>query len=319
LRGLWVEPDIRDDVINFISIITKKTEIKVTNLLKQIDIDSGKYYSWSAREGLPNFHNGKIQKQNWLLEWEKKAIINYAKSHLGEGYRRLTYMMLDENVVAVSPSTTYRVLKSAGLLNRWNQTKTNSKGTGFIQPNSPHEHWHVDIKYVNFKGTFLFLISLIDGYSRYIVHHELRMNMQEFDVQLTIQKAIEKNPGHSPRIISDNGSQFISKDFAQFLKFAGLQHIRTSIAYPPANGKIERFFRTINEEHLKKTSMINLEDARKQIADYIEFYNTKRLHSSLYYLTPDDFLQGRVKDKLEVRENKLTEARKNRIEMRNAC
>ena len=73
---------------------------------------------WSGREGLPNFHYGKIPKQNWLLDWEKEAIINYIKSYLGEGYRRLTYMMMDEDVVAVSPSSTYRVLKSAGLLNR---------------------------------------------------------------------------------------------------------------------------------------------------------------------------------------------------------
>lgn len=267
---------------------------------------------------MPNNHNGIIPKQNWLLEWEKEAIINYAKSHLGEGYRRLTYMMLDEDVVAVSPSSTYRVLKIAGLLNRWNQTKTNSKGTGFIQPQGVHRHWHVDIKYVNFKGTFLFLISVIDGYSRYIVQHDLRMNMQEFDVQLTIQKAIEKYPAYTPRIISDNGSQFISKDFAQFLKFAGLQHIKTSIAYPQSNGKIERFHRTAGEECLSKSSFVNLDDARKQINEYIEFYNTKRLHSSLYYLTPEDFMMERVKNKLKVREDKLTEARNNRIEIRNA-
>ena len=287
-------------------------------MLKQIDIDSGKYYSWSAREGLPNFHNGKIPKQNWLFDWEKEAIINYAKSHLGEGYRRLTYMMMDEDVVAVSPSSTYRVLRSAGLLNRWNQTKTNSKGTGFIQPLGPNQHWHVDIKYVNFKGTFLFLISVIDGYSRYNVHHELRQNMQEYDVQLTIQKALEKYPAYKPRIISDNGSQFICKDFAQYMKFAGLQHIRTSIAYPQGNGKIERYHRTAGEECLSKASFINIEDARKQIAEYVEFYNTKRLHSSLCYLTPEDFMLGRMKEKLDVRESKLTEARKNRIEMRNA-
>ena len=287
-------------------------------MLKQIDIDSGKYYSWSAREGLPNFHNGKIPKQNWLFDWEKEAIINYAKSHLGEGYRRLTYMMMDEDVVAVSPSSTYRVLRSAGLLNRWNQTKTNSKGTGFIQPLGPNQHWHVDIKYVNFKGTFLFLISVIDGYSRYNVHHELRQNMQEYDVQLTIQKALEKYPAYKPRIISDNGSQFICKDFAQYMKFAGLQHIRTSIAYPQGNGKIERYHRTAGEECLSKASFINIEDARKQIAEYVEFYNTKRLHSSLCYLTPEDFMLGRMKEKLDIRESKLTEARKNRIEMRNA-
>ncbi len=148
-------------------------------------------------------------------------------------------MMMDEDIVAVSPSSTYRILKSAGLLNRWNNVKKNLKGKGFDQPIVPHQHWHVDIKYVNFKGAFLFLISVIDGYSRYIVHHELRNSMQEFDVQITIQRALEKYPGYKPRIISDNGSQFISKDFAEYLKFAGLQHIRTSIAYPQSNGKIE--------------------------------------------------------------------------------
>ncbi len=285
-------------------------------LLKMINLSTSKYYSWSSREGLPNNHNGLIPKENWLLNWEKEAIILYAKNHTGEGYRRLTYMMIDENVVAASPSAVYRILRRAGLLNRWNNTKKSSKGRGFEQPSGPHRHWHVDIKYVNYKGTFLFLISVIDGYSRYIVHHELRQNMQEFDVEITIQKALEKFPGNNPRIISDNGSQFISKDFAAYLKFAELQHIKTSIAYPQSNGKIERFHRTIEEEHLRQTSMINLEDARKQISEYIEFYNTKRLHSSLFYLTPDDYLKGTEKEKLQVREIKLTEARSNRIKIR---
>lgn len=226
-------------------------------------------------------------------------------------------MMLDDNIVAVSPSVVYRVLKHAGLLNKWNQVKKSSKGCGFHQPTAPHEHWHIDIKYVNYKGTFLFLISVIDGYSRYIVHHELRQHMQESDVEITIQKALEKFPGHSPRIISDNGSQFISKDFAVYLKFAGLQHIRTSIAYPQSNGKIERFHRTIQQEHLRQSSMINLEDARKQVAQYIEFYNTKRLHSSLFYLTPNDYLNGDINQKLQDRELKLTEARNNRMKIRN--
>jgi len=285
-------------------------------ILKMIKLSSSKYYSWSSRIGLPNNHNGIIPKNNWALVWEEMAVIWYAFDHPGEGYRRLTYMMIDDNVVALSPSAVYRILKRAGLLSKWNKIKKSSKGRGFEQPTQPHQHWHVDIKYVNFKGAFLFLISLIDGYSRYIVNHELRTNMQEFDVEITVQKALEKFPGCSPRIISDNGSQFISKDFSIFIKEAGLQHVRTSIAYPPANGKIERFHRTLEDDCLRKTSMINLEDAKKQISNYVEYYNTMRLHSSLFYLTPDDYLKGNVKEKLEVRENKLTEARNNRINLR---
>jgi putative transposase len=277
-----------------------------------IGIHQSKYYSWTDRHGKPNHHNSNLPKTNWLLQDEKQFLLTYAKEHPGQGYRRITYMMMDDNIVAVSPSTTYRLLKGYGLLDQWNNVKTNSKGTGFVQPQKPHEHWHTDIKYVNFHGCFLFLISVIDGYSRYIVHHELRMHMQEYDVEITIQRALEKYPEAKPRIISDNGSQFLSRDFAEFLKLTGLNHIRTSVNYPQSNGKIERFQRTISEECLTKVSMIDLEDARRQISKYIIFYNTKRLHSSLFYLTPEDFLLGRINDKLSVREEKLRRARKAR-------
>lgn len=208
------------------------------------------------------------------------------------------------------------MLKSVGLFNRWNKVKRSSKGSGFAQPNKPHQHWHTDIKYVNFRGTFLFLISVIDGYSRYIVHHELRANMQEYDVQITVQRALEKYPSVKPQLITDNGSQYISKDFAEYLKFVGLQHIRTSIAYPQSNGKIERYHRTTHEECLATKSLINIDDAREQIAKFIDYYNTKRLHSSLFYLTPDDFLNDRITEKLDLRNTKLQLAKKARYEVK---
>lgn len=314
----WVEPDVRDNVVEFVNFIRLKTDIPLKGITPLLGISSSKYYSWIERKGVENNHNGKTPKEHWCLDWEKEAIIVYAKSHPVEGYRRLTYKMIDDNVVAVSPATTYRILKAAGLLNRWNKVKRSSKGGGFDQPTAPHQHWHTDIKYVNYHGTFLFLISVIDGYSRYIVHHELRRSMQQFDVQLTLQRALEKYPGTKPRIISDNGPQFISKDFAEYLKLLGLQHIRTSVAYPQSNGKIERYHRTIHQDCLMKTSLINLDDARKQISSYIDYYNNKRLHSSLFYLTPEDFLIDRVEEKLKVRERKLKEAKLKRIEVRYA-
>jgi putative transposase len=297
-------------------MMTSKTNTSVGSMLKLIGISSSKYYSWIGRKDQLNNHNGIIPKKHWILDWEREAILNYSKEHIGEGYRRLTYMMIDDNIAAVSPSTTYRVLKSAGLLNRWNKIKKSSKGNGFIQPTEPHQHWHTDIKYVNFHGTFLFLISVIDGYSRYIVHHELRMSMQEFDVEITVQRALEKYPGVKPRLITDNGPQYISKDFVEYLKFVGLQHIRTSIAYPQSNGKIERYHRTIHEECIVSKSMINLEDARQQVAKFIDHYNNKRLHSALFYLTPDDFLNNRITVKLEQRNTKLLLAKKARYEVR---
>ena len=289
-------------------------------ILKLIGIKKTKYYQWQYRTGKENSHNCVIPKGNWTLPQEKAAVINYVTQNypvnsmfLKEGYRRITYQMLDEDIVALKPSTVYRILKAAGLLNQWNTRKKAGKGLGFKQPDKPHKDWHTDIKYVNHLGTFLFLITVMDGYSRYILHHELRLNMTEYDVELTIQKAREKYPEESPNLISDNGPQYKAKEFAKYLKEIGLQHIKTSVGYPQSNGKMERFYRTLGEECLSTKSMLNLEDARSIISGFINYYNTQRLHSSLFYLTPEDFLMGRIEDRIKEREQKIQTA----IETRN--
>jgi hypothetical protein len=120
-------------------MINTKTEIPLKKLLHWINLKTSKYYEWSNRKGKQNAHNGNIPKKHWILDWERDAIIDHARKHIGEGYRRLTYMMLDENIVAVSPATTYRVLKAAGMLNKWNKVKRKSKGLGFEQPSIVHE------------------------------------------------------------------------------------------------------------------------------------------------------------------------------------
>ncbi|MCA1704834.1 MAG: transposase family protein [Actinobacteria bacterium] len=115
-------------------------------------------------------------------------------------------MMLDDDVVAVSPSSTYRVLKQADVLGRRSGSPS-KKGTGFVQPLAAHEHWHVDISYLNICGTFYYLCSLLDGYSRYLVHWEIRESRTEQDVETIVQRAREKFPEARPRIISDHGPQ----------------------------------------------------------------------------------------------------------------
>jgi transposase InsO family protein len=303
----------------YVETMHKSSGMRINNLVRRIGISKGKYFDWKERLNTDNCHNCNLPKRNWLLPWERESIIAFAKKHyadndyfLREGYRRLTYHMLDEDVAAVSPSTVYRILKSEGLLNRWNTTKRSGKGGGFKQPSGPHHHWHIDIKYVNCCGSFVFLISIIDGYSRYIVHHEVSMKMAGYDVALVIQRAKDKFPDARPRIISDNGGQFISKDFHELMKFLELTHVRTSVAYPQSNGKIERFHRSIGIECLRTNSFLSIEDAREIIAKYIEYYNHVRLHSALNYLTPEDYLNHRDKEKISVRENKLELAAKNR-------
>jgi transposase InsO family protein len=314
LNGKWVEPDIRDEIILYVEEMSSRTNLNKNELIKRIKIPKSRYYDWVRRQGKPNIHNGKIPKSHWILAEEESLIVNYCSGRIIDGYRRESYKMLDENIVAVSPSTVYRVLEKHGLLNHWNPAKV-PKSKGFTQPTKVHEHWHIDISYVNVLGTFMFLISILDGFSRYIVHHELRTSMTGYDVELTIQKALEKFPEVHPKMISDNGSQFVSKEFKEYMRQKSLIHIRTSVAHPQSNGKLERFHKTIKQESIRKQSYISLEDAREKIGAYIEYYNTKRLHSAIYYLTPEDVLLGRMDKRLKERQKKLDTARAYRIKM----
>ena len=290
------------------SNLTKK------ELIKMIKIPKSRYYDWIKRQGKPNNHNGQIPKSHWILPEEESMIVEYCSGRILDGYRQETYKMLDADIVAVSPATVYRVLKKHDLLNPWNPAKV-PKNKGFRQPTKVHEHWHIDISYVNILGTFMFLITVLDGFSRYIVHHELRMNMTGYDVEVTIERALEKFPNAHPRMISDNGSQFVSKEFKEYMKQKSLIHIRTSVAHPQSNGKLERFHKTIKQESIRKNSYISIEDAREKITDYIHYYNTKRLHSAIYYLTPEDVLLGRTDERLKERQEKLDAARAYRMQV----
>lgn len=166
---------------------------------------------------MANEHNAPVPRDWWLEPWEKAAILDFHADHPLEGYRRLAFMMLDADVVAVSPSSVYRVLKAAGRIAP-RGGKPSRKGRGFEQPLQPHEHWHVDVSYINIAGTFFYLCGLLDGCSRFIVHWEIRESMTEPEVETILQRARERHPDARPRIISDNGPQFVAKDFKEFIR-----------------------------------------------------------------------------------------------------
>lgn len=258
-----------------------------------------------------------MPRDHWLTDDEKERICVFARANPLEGYRRLTFMMLDADVAACSPASVYRVLKNAGLLAGVTPVPT-KKGTGFVQPLQPHEHWHVDVSYLNIAGTFYFLCSILDGASRFIIHWEIREKMEESDVQTIIQRAREIHPDARPRIISDNGPQFIAKDFKEFIRIAGMTHVRTSPYYPQSNGKLERYHKTIKGECIRVKVPLSLEEARRIVADYVTYYNTVRLHSAIGYVTPRDKLEGRAKQIHDQRDRKLAEARERRQLLRAA-
>ena len=105
-------------MVDFVNIWSSKAEMKADQMVRWIGIDLPKFYQWQKRYGKVNEHNSWVPRDNWLEECEKKAILDYYQLHSQDGYRRLAFMMLDEDIVAVSPSSVYRVLVEAGVMRK---------------------------------------------------------------------------------------------------------------------------------------------------------------------------------------------------------
>ena len=306
---------MRDAVVDFVARMAETTELSLRQLLGWLELPAGKFYAWRKRYGKVHEHNRKVPRDHWLEDWEKQAIVRFRMEYPLEGYRRLAYMMLDKDVVAVSPSSVYRVLRQAGMLDQWNR-KASLKGTGFDQPLAPHAHWHVDISYLNLAATFYYLCSVLDGFSRYLVHWEIRESMKEEEVEIILQRAREKVPGAKPRVISDNGPQFVAKDFKIFIREAGMTHVRTSPYYPQSNGKIERWHQTLKVNSIRPHAPRTRQEAEQLVEQFVHHYNNVRLHSAIGWVTPADKLAGREQEIWAERDRKLEAAREARAKKR---
>ena len=314
MTACWVPPDVRDQVVDYVRRWTGKTELPQHRLVSWLGIATSKFFDWTKRYGRVNEHNAWVPRDHWLTDEEKRAILDFRIEFPLEGYRPFAFMMLDRDVVAASPSSVYRVLREAGLLRRGGAATR--KGTGFVQPLQAHEHWHIDVSYINVRGTFYFLGSVLDGYSRFIVHWELRETMKEDEVEVIVQRARELFPDVTPRIISDNGPQFIAKEFKAFVRVCGMTHVRTSPYYPQSNGKIERWHKSLKSECIRPKTPLSLDDAKSSIAQYVAHYNQVRLHAAIGYITPKDQLEGRAQQIFAERDRKLADARERRAAKR---
>jgi len=244
-----------------------------------------------------------------LLESEKRIILDYALSHPEVRHRELAWRMVDDDVCAVSQSSVYRVLQEADLVCRW-RPKTKVKGSGReSRPTEPDQQWQTDIKYVQGRSGNYYLLSFMDVYSRYIVHHRLLRQMDGRTVSTEAAAALETlNESAAPDIQSDHGSGFISREFAETLSAFGVTHKKIRPHTPTDNAEIERFHRTLDE----KLSDVEGEDfttCADEIHRIINHYNHERLHASLAYLKPIDFYRGHPTALLAARRGKMEQAR----------
>src|SRR5690606_7242912 len=153
----------------------KRSGWTVRRTLAALGVPSSVYYAWKNRESLED-RPGKPCRVDELLAEERAAICEFALQYPQIGYRKLTWMMVDAAVACVGESSVYRALSEADLLSRWKRSRASS-GEYHFRPTGPNQQWHTDVMYVWIAARFCFLLSFIDAYSRYVVHHKLLLSL----------------------------------------------------------------------------------------------------------------------------------------------
>ena len=219
---------------------------QVYRTLAALGVPRSVYYAWARRESLED-RPGKPCRVYEVLAEERAAICEFALSYPKIGYRKLTWMMVDALVACVGESTVYRVLNDAGLLSRWKRSMA-STGEYNFRPTAPNQQWHTDVMYVWVAARFYFLLSFVDAYSRYVVHHKLLISLDGRSVAVELQAALETARGAKPRVVHDHGSEFVNRNVAAVIKTHNLIGIKTKPRHPESNGIVERFNGTVRDE-----------------------------------------------------------------------
>ena len=290
----------------------ERTSIKISQLVKLYGIKKTTYYRWKDRDG----------SQRTILRSNKRAIlvdeveekIRFRQFHPNVGYRKFTWMLNDAGVVFLAESAVYKVLSEHNLLGPWHRDKNDMTSKEYQnKPKHVHHHWHTDICYIKIRGVFYFLIMVLDGYSRFLLGWRLMTDMTTASVQDFIQEVKDRYPHAKPMLISDNGSQFISKDFKILITQLDIQQVRTRRNHPETNGKAERWNASVKNEAIRPNAPTSYQEALDILNDYSYVYNYQRLHAGIKYLRPADLFFGRADDIINKRKQNIADARKFRI------
>jgi putative transposase len=245
---------------------------------------------------------------------EVAAVRHYAGKHPLLGYKRLAWEMVDENVAFLRPWMVHQVLSEAGLLGRrypvpdWLRRPP--------EADHPDQRWHTDLMTLHFSGRWFWMVDVVDAYSRFLVHCEVQLTARASAVQLVVQRALDTFDERTridgePEIVHDQGSQFLSREWREFVRGAKMTDVKTMAHHPQSNGIDERFHRTFREE-VSLDPEDHLYLVQDRIARFREYYNFRRPHSVLRYLRPIDYYRGDPEARLLERQMKLENAAENR-------
>jgi len=294
--------------------LVEHSNLSVKRTLEELNVPRNTFYRWYKRyqeegeTGLIDQRPNPHQIWNRIPFQVKQQVVDLALQHPDRSPRQIAWLFTDKEGYFISESSTYRILKGYDLVESPAFTVI-SAADHFKHPTKRvNELWQTDFTYFKIVNWgWYYLSTVLDDFSRYILAWKLTPTMNATDVQDTLRLALAKTGldhvlvEHRPRLLSDNGSCYLSKDLQLFLERKHIEHTRGAPYHPMTQGKIERYHRSMK-------NIVNLQnyflpgELESQIASFVDYYNNHRYHESLDNLTPADIYFGRAKEVLNKRE-----------------
>ncbi len=290
--------------------LVDRSELGVNKTLRELGIHKSTFYNWyrayvqRGEAGLQPTHNAR-QQWNTIPEEQRQLVVEIALEHPALSPRELAVRITDEQRIFISESSVYRILKAHGLVTTPAHILLSASNEFRDKPCFVHELWQTDFTYFKILGWgWYYLSTILDDYSRFIVHWELCKTMKAEDVQRTIEQAMLKanlQPYQRPKLLSDNGACYVASELKQYLRTVDVIHVHGKLCHPQTQGKIERYHRSMKNvvklDHYYCPEQLN--DALK---NFVHYYNHERYHESLDNVTPADVYFGKREQILKRRE-----------------
>ena len=283
--------------------LVEASDLGVIRTLRQLKINKSTFYKWYSqysRYGYDGLAKRKVKRQtNWnrISDTDRDKVVEIALEKPELSSRELAWHITDNYKYYISESSVYRILKANGLITIPAFRIMSAADSFYDKTTAINQMWQTDFTYLKILGWgWYYLSTILDDFSRYIIHWELCSTMKADDVMQTVERAMqktglsEKNP---PKLLSDNGACYISKDLAEYLDDWNIKHVRGRPLHPQTQGKIERYHRSMKNV-VKLDNYFSPEQLEFKMNEFVHFYNNERYHESLQNLTPADVYFGRA-------------------------
>jgi len=291
--------------------LVEGSDLGVRLTLDQLNIPKSTFYDWYARyrekgfDGLHPMVDPERKQWNQIPEHEREEVVKEALEQPEKSPRELAFHITDTREWFISESSVYRILKSRDLITSPTHIVMKAADRFKDPPTRVNELWQTDFSYLKVvHWGWYYLTTILDDFSRYIITWELCKNMRSDDVERVVSRALDITglaSDERPRLLSDNGSCYVSGDLKEFLAEQSITHVRGKPLHPQTQGKIERYHRTM-KNIIKLEHYYSPEELEVHIAEFVDYYNNQRYHESLNNVTPADVYFGRDQEILARRE-----------------